>query len=135
MARVLERALRDRIAPYGVVPGQFPALLSLYEEDGITQSQLAERVQIEQPTIAKTLQRMERDALVERVRDPADARRARIHLTPRARELQSALTTAADDVNARALEGLQKDEADGLMRTIQRVIANLATSDPGPGQT
>jgi hypothetical protein len=35
-------------------PGRFPARLSLYEQDGLTQAQLATRVQIEQPTIAKT---------------------------------------------------------------------------------
>ena len=33
LARLFEVALRDRIAAYGVVPGQFPALLALYERD------------------------------------------------------------------------------------------------------
>jgi DNA-binding MarR family transcriptional regulator len=56
LARLFERALRERIAPHGVVPGQFPALLCLYEQDGLTQAELGSRVQIEQPTIAKTLQ-------------------------------------------------------------------------------
>lgn len=132
LARMLERALRDQIARYGVVPGQFPALLALYEEDGQTQAQLGERVQIEQPTIAKTLQRMERDGLVERVPDPADGRRARIHLTPRARELQAALTTAAREVNAQALKGLPNAEARKLMDGMQHAIDNLMAARSTP---
>ena len=37
LARLFEVALRNRIAAYGVVPGQFPALLALYERDRQTQ--------------------------------------------------------------------------------------------------
>ena len=125
LARLFERALREQIAPQGVVPGQFPALLCLYEEDGLTQAELGARVQIEQPTIAKTLQRMERDGLVRRTPDPDDRRRARIHLTPKARALEPALAAAARGINARAVDGLTRDEAEQLMGIVARVIGNL----------
>lgn len=65
LARMLAQALRERIAPLGVVPGQFAQLLVLHEQDGLTQAQLCERVRIEQPTMANTLARMERDGLIE----------------------------------------------------------------------
>lgn len=64
------RALHQRIAPHDVVPGQFAQLLALYERDGVTQQELCEIVRIEQPTMAVTLQRMERDGLITRRRDP-----------------------------------------------------------------
>jgi len=41
LARLFEAALRQNIAAYGVVPGQFPALLALYERDGRTQRSCA----------------------------------------------------------------------------------------------
>jgi DNA-binding MarR family transcriptional regulator len=126
LARLLERALREQIARHGVVPGQFPALLCLYEEDGLTQAEIGSRVQIEQPTIAKTLQRMERDGLIRRAPDHADRRRVRIHLTARARALESMLAAAAREINTRAVDGLAPAEVEQLMDTITRVIANLA---------
>ncbi|HEY8111643.1 MAG TPA: helix-turn-helix domain-containing protein [Actinomycetes bacterium] len=46
-----------RIAPHGVVPGQFAQLLALYEEDDLTQRELCDRIRIEQATMANTLQR------------------------------------------------------------------------------
>lgn len=40
---------------YGVVPGQFPALLALYERDEQTQRELCEVASVDQSTMAKTL--------------------------------------------------------------------------------
>lgn len=60
LARLLAQALAAQIAPFGVVPGQFAQLLALFEQDGMTQRELCDRVRIEQPTMANTLQRMQR---------------------------------------------------------------------------
>lgn len=127
LSRLLAHALRERIEPLGVVPGQFAQLLALYEADGLTQAQLCERVEIEQPTMANTLARMERDDLITRVPDPSDRRRSLVRLTPRAREVQPALVAAAREVNALAMRGLSEHEAAALMTTIAVVIANLDT--------
>jgi DNA-binding MarR family transcriptional regulator len=133
LARLLAQALRDRIEALGVVPGQFAQLLALFEEDGLTQAELCQRVRIEQPTMANTLNRMERDGLVRRVPDPADARRARVMLTPLARQLQPALTDAARQVNADATRGLSDREAKAFMTTLARVIGNLEAAAGEPG--
>ena len=130
LARLLAQALRRRIESLGVVPGQFAQLLALYEQDGLTQRELCERVRIEQPTMALTLKRMERDGLVERRPDPTDGRRARIVLTKRARGLERDLTAAAREVNAIATGGLPAKEVQAFMQTLTRLIANLE-SDPG----
>jgi DNA-binding MarR family transcriptional regulator len=130
LGRLLAQALRDRIAGLGVVPGQFAQLLALYEQDGLTQAELCQRVRIEQPTMANTLNRMERDALIRRVPDPNDGRRARVMLTPRARRLQPTLAAAARSVNADATRGLNDHEVDACMATLARMIDNLETVEP-----
>jgi DNA-binding MarR family transcriptional regulator len=125
LARLMALALRDRIEPHGVVPGQFAQLLALYEEDGLSQAELCERVRIEQPTMANTLQRMERDGLVRRVPDPDDGRRALVFLTERARELEEPLVSAARAVNRSAARGIPRDEVAAFMRTLAAIIGNL----------
>ncbi len=125
LARLLAQALRRRIEELGVVPGQFAQLLALYEQDGLTQSELSRRVRIEQPTMAVTLKRMERDGLVERVPDPADRRQALVLLTERARRLQGDLTDAAQAINAEAVDGLSAAEIRAFMHTLDRLIGNL----------
>lgn len=131
LARLLERRLRERIAPLGVVPGQFAQLLALYEVDGLTQAELCARVQIEQPTMANTLARMERDGLIVREPDPADRRRALVRLTARAREIEGELVSAARAVNAEATRGLPEQEVAALMGSMATMIANLGV-EPAP---
>lgn len=121
----MAQALKERIEALGVVPGQFAQLLALYEQDGLTQAELCERVRIEQPTMASTLNRMERDGLIRRVPDPADRRRARVMLTTQARRLEGDLVSAARGVNSAATRGLSDGEVAALMRTIAQVIDNL----------
>jgi DNA-binding MarR family transcriptional regulator len=125
LARLMERELRNEIVSFGVVPGQFPQLLALYEQDGLTQRELCELVRVEQPTMANTLQRMERDGLVTREPDPEDRRQARVLLTARAQEIEAGLVGAARAVNDAATRGLSAEEVAELLRMLTHVIGNL----------
>lgn len=125
LARLLALSLRRRIEQHGVVPGQFAQLLALYEEEPLTQRQLCERVRIEQSTMAYTLQRMERDGLIERKADPRDGRSALVRLTPQSRSVQEKLTRAAQEVNAAAARGIDIPELTTIMSVVPRLIENL----------
>jgi DNA-binding MarR family transcriptional regulator len=131
LARLFEQALRAQTASLGVVPGQFPGLLALYVEDGLTQSELSKQVSVEQPTMANTLKRMERDGLIRRTPDPGDRRRAAVHLTERARMLEGPLTQAARDINAAATRELGPEERQALLQTLARLIDALERDAAG----
>jgi DNA-binding MarR family transcriptional regulator len=124
LARLLAQLLQHHVAPHGVVPGQFAQLLALYDRDGQTPSELSETVRIEPATMTKTLQRMERDGLVERRPDPGDGRRVRIHLSTRAKALEPTLKAIVADLNAGALDGLSPRQVAAFMNTLGRVIGN-----------
>ena len=74
LGRLLAVLLQREIAPQGVVPGQFAALLALYDRDGQSLTELCRAVGIEPGTMTKTVRRMERDGLVLRHHDPDDRR-------------------------------------------------------------
>ena len=130
MARLFAEQLRDRIAPLGIVPGQFPALLALWEHDGLTQKELLELVAIEQATLANTLARMERDNLITRKEHPADARAKTIHLTEKALQIRRAAYDAANATNAKALEGLTEAERAMFLDLMRRTIVTLSEKNP-----
>jgi DNA-binding MarR family transcriptional regulator len=75
--------------------------------------------------MANTLQRMQRDGLVDCVPDRADRRRMRVRLTERARTLEADLAAAARAVNAAATQGLSDEEVADFMRITATVIQNL----------
>lgn len=126
MARLFALRLAERIKPLGIVPGQFPVLLALWEEDGLSQKQLVEKLSVEQATMANTLSRMERDGLIVRKTDPSDLRAKRIFLTEKANRIQQPAIDAALSVNARATDGLSQKQADIFLAALTRVIANLS---------
>ncbi len=102
-------------------------MLALFEQDGLTQRELCELVRIEQPTMANTLQRMERTNLIRREPDPADGRRMRVVLTARARALEDHLVSAARRVNGIATSGLSDQEVAAFMSTSPRARPSAST--------
>ena len=128
MARLFEKGLAARIRPLGLTPGTFPALLELWEGDGLTQKDLVERLDIEQATMANTLARMERDGLVRREKDNIDGRVQRIRLTDHARGLRDAAIEAAVSVNNETMAGLSTQEQHQLVELMRKVIYRDRTS-------
>lgn len=131
MARLFARELHRRIKPLGLTPGTFPALLALWEREGLTQRELTDRLDIEQATMANTLGRMERDGLIVRRRDTRDGRVQRIWLTEKARSLEAQAVAAADQVNAEALDGLSEADRARFVALMGAVIRGLQTRPPG----
>lgn len=122
MARLFARGLTARIKPLGLTTGTFPALLELWEAEGITQKQLVERLDIEQATMANTLMRMERDGLIVRKPDESDGRVQRIWLTERAHSLRESAIHAALAENEERLSGLSKAEQVQFITLMQKMI-------------
>lgn len=125
ISRQLTSALNAELQSHGVAPGQFPVLMCLWEQDGLTQRELYQRVKIEQATMSNTLKRMERDCLIYREPDPEDRRSTRIHLTGMAKKLEAKLTKGAKAVNKLALDGLKKKERKYVLELLEMMATNL----------
>jgi DNA-binding MarR family transcriptional regulator len=121
LAHLFERALDKRLSHYGVNIGQFRILLILWEMGQVTQKQIARYLNIAQPTVANTLQRMERDGLIAIAADPRDGRRQLLTLTAKGRELRQPLTAEAQYVNGVATEGIPAHEIEHIRRLLSRL--------------
>jgi len=125
MARLFANALAEAVRPLGLAPAQFMTLLELWAEDGLTQAELVARLDVEQATMAGTLNRMARDGLIERRPHPADRRAHLVFLTDKARALEAPATAAAAGVNARALAGLDVRQRQEMLGLMAEVIESL----------
>ena len=128
LGRLYDRRLQEELKDFGVAPGQFAPLVMLFEQDGLTQAELCRRINVEQPTMANTLQRMERDGLIKRKSDSADKRRTLVHLTPRAREMQAKVMESARAVSNQTVKGLSVSDQDDMFRLVARMVDNLKGS-------
>ena len=72
----------------GIYRGQPPVLYVLHEQEGLTQSELAARLEVAPATVTKMLQRLERAGFVQRQTDSEDQRVSRVYLTDAGRAIQ-----------------------------------------------
>jgi DNA-binding MarR family transcriptional regulator len=68
-----------------VRPAYGSVLIPLFEEDGLRMGELARRARLSKQSMTDLVRRLERDGLVERRPDPADARASLITLSARSR--------------------------------------------------
>ncbi len=125
MARLFAQRLHEQTKPLGIAPAQFVVLLELWSEDGLTQRELVDRLAVEQATMANTLTRMERDGLITREPHPTDKRASVTRLTDKARALAGEATKAAQRVNDRALQDVDREEFEVFLKTARKVIGAL----------
>ncbi|HRP08794.1 MAG TPA: MarR family transcriptional regulator [Gemmatimonadales bacterium] len=119
---LLARALRVRqgelLAPHGLHPGQDALLVEVCRNPGLRQSELADRLEVEPPTVTRMVRRMERGGLLERHSDPDDSRLVRIQPTQRARLLEALVRRAWSDLDAEMIGRLGAADAERLRRLV-----------------
>ncbi|WP_265517012.1 MarR family winged helix-turn-helix transcriptional regulator [Nitratireductor luteus] len=124
-ARLFARAIDRRLKPLRLSSGYLPVFFALAGGNALTQKQLARAASIEQPTMAATLSRMERDGLIERTPDPRDKRASLISLAPSARDKLEEVVAATRAVNNDALSNLSSDEAEAYFGALKKIIGSL----------
>ena len=132
-ARLFARELERQLAPSGIAPAYMPVLFALADGGRMTQKELARRAAVEQPTMAATLNRMERDALIIRTPDPADRRSAQVELTLKARTHIETVQRVVIAINELALEPLDPAERQQYITLLGKVIAVLEATDAALG--
>ena len=81
----LYKPLLDRI---GLTYPQYLVMLVLWEQDGVTVSELGERLFLDSGTLTPLLKRLEAQGQIARLRDVQDERRVRITITAEGRALR-----------------------------------------------
>jgi MarR family transcriptional regulator for hemolysin len=121
--RLLVRALERRLN--GGSAGPMPVFLALGDGKALPQKELARFAAVEQPTMANTLARMERDGLIAGEPDPNDRRSTLLRLTAEGRERAESALLAAGQTNVLALSALNPAERPVFIDMLKRVIARL----------
>ncbi len=123
------RAHRNKAAelltPLDLHPGQEFLLYNLWNEDGVAQSELAERLGVQAATLTRMIDRMEKGGLVERRVDASDQRVSRVYLTPQGGALEPAVCAMWDDLERATCAMLTVEERVLLRRLLLQVRDNL----------
>ncbi len=106
--------------------GQAIVLCRLVEQDGITQSELAERLAVQGATVTSMVQRMEESGLVIRHRDAEDNRLVRVYVTEKGRNHERAITEQFERLQSAVFAGISPEDLVVLRRVLSKLQANMA---------
>jgi MarR family transcriptional regulator, organic hydroperoxide resistance regulator len=123
--RILQKNLGQRISQHGVSLGQWYALRVLWIQDGLTQSDIAQRAGVAPPQVVAALRKLMEAGMVVRDRHPTDQRKNVIFLTKRGRQLEAPCLGEAKAVNGSALAGVSAADFEICLRVLHRAKLNL----------
>ncbi|MEV2240612.1 MarR family transcriptional regulator [Micromonospora sp. NPDC049891] len=128
VAKLYRSAQADVLSALALHPGQDVLLWMLGQEpDGMTVSEIAARLGVEQPTVTRSLSRLHQGGWFVREAVPGDRRATRVQLTRKGRavipEIEAAWRTLAETATA----GMADDQRATLVHLLEKVRENLLT--------
>ena len=129
-AHTIRRALNAELAKEGITYRQWEVLARIALGGELSQTELADCLGIEAPTVVGILDRMERDGWLDRYNCPQDRRRKRIRVTEKAEAVWARMVDCAHRVRTQARQGLSEDDVDQLHSICNRIRANLEVPMP-----
>ncbi|MFN0314694.1 MAG: MarR family winged helix-turn-helix transcriptional regulator [Burkholderiales bacterium] len=131
VARLLRTTFDRRVKGMGLTRSQWWVLLHLFRNAGVTQSELADILEIEKATLGRLIDRLESNGWLRRESDATDRRAKRIYLTEAVEPVMKTMRSAAADVRRDALSGVSAEEQERFVDILLSVKSNLYRSENG----
>lgn len=125
VARFRSIVFDDFMHAYDLTRAQWWTLANLYRHDGLTQRDLAGRLEIGAVTMSGLIDRLEAQGWVERRDDPSDRRVKRVWLTRRAEDIRPSMSRRVTRINRISTKGLSTDQIDSLVEMLRVIRSNL----------
>jgi DNA-binding MarR family transcriptional regulator len=120
--------LEEIVSAHGLGIAQLVVLSFLAETPGLANADLARRAFVTPQSMNEVLKQLESSGLVERRRNPLNARVLNAYLTRTGTRKWSAVSSEIRELEARLLSGLANDERQNLNRALLTIIDNVTRS-------
>lgn len=133
VARLMRLAYDRRVKQLRLTRSQWWVLTHLFRANGVTQSELADTLEIEKPTLGRLLDRLEAKGWVRREHDARDRRAWRVHLTEAVEPAMHTLREVAAGLRRDALDGLTAAQREQFVDILLAIKSNLQRLENGNG--
>ena len=127
LGRLLRTEADRRAKAHGMTRAQWGILVWLEREPGLSQRELAEVLEVEPITVARLVDRLERNGMVERRADRSDRRVWRLHLTTAALPVLADIHHHREAMTQSLTEGMPQEAQERLVNALARMKCLLTT--------
>lgn len=114
-----------RIEDSGTTRVKWMALYFIGETDGIIQKELSQKMNVQESSIARLMDRMEKEDLCYRIRDVKDRRITRIRLTQLGEALRKELLPLGQSFHNEATQDISQEELAIFKEVLDKMVRNL----------
>jgi MarR family transcriptional regulator, transcriptional regulator for hemolysin len=127
-SRLLRSLVEQRLKPFGTTRAQVATLARLEREEGLSQNEMAESLELAPIAMVRIVDQLERDHLVERRTDPADRRCNLLFITDAGRKHLASLESFKTRMGAELFDGIGEADIRQMLSTLDRLHANIKTT-------
>lgn len=119
----LRRCFDARLAAFGVSRSLAWPLVRIWQNDGIRQTELAQQLEIEGPSLVRLLDQLAASGFVVRRADPSDQRAKTLHLTASGKSLARRILPVIEELKSRLLANSSDKDLDTCRRVFTTFLA------------
>lgn len=113
------------LKPYGIMPGEYPILLQLYQLDGITQEEIVNYQSLDKSGVTRTVQSLERKGFIRREKDEKDQRCKRIFLTEEGWKVQPVIDKVLKEWNQMMTQNFNSEDKEEIIHYLKQMVENV----------
>ncbi|MCX7885237.1 MAG: MarR family transcriptional regulator [Caloramator sp.] len=123
-AKKLAEAFNERLSKYGITRVQWTAMYYLLKYCRLSQKELSEKMDIKESSMARLIDRLEKEGYVIRCRDTRDKRITFIELTEKGKDKIIGLLPEGEKMSSIACIGISNDELEVFERVLRKFMEN-----------
>ena len=132
-SRLLRNYIDHRAKGRGSTRAQWIVLFRLREQEGLSQVDLAEVLELQPISLVRLLDRLVEHGLVERRHDPKDRRANRLFLTASGRQLADDLDSLRDSIATDVLQDIPVAAIESSLETLRDIKDRIKSFAEPPG--
>ncbi|WP_308417639.1 MarR family winged helix-turn-helix transcriptional regulator [Alkalihalobacterium bogoriense] len=117
--------IKAKLEPFNIAPEQNLIMMLLWEQDGLTQSQIAAKLNKDKTNIARMASNLEQKGFITRQACPHDKRSIKLFVTEKGEDLGKKVIPVAEQFNELVSGGFTKKELEELDRLLTKISYNL----------
>lgn len=121
---------QNKLGPTDLTPRQFAVLVTVAQNEGLSQTNLVEKTGIDRSTLADIVRRMLKKNLLQRRRTREDARAYSVKVTEEGWRTLSSVEPIAMSVDEIVLSTLGQDDREHFLDSLNKIVAALSSMTP-----
>ena len=132
-SRLLRNYIDHRAKSRGTTRAQWIVLFRLRQQEGLSQVDLADVLELQPISLVRLLDRLVEQGLLERRHDPRDRRANRLFLTPGGRQLVDDLDSLRDSIASDVMQDIPADAIETSLETLRNIKERIKGLAEPPG--